>query len=172
MDAEMTEVESQVRSIMEMINEAVVKANGSSEIKTKLNKTIAQVSIEIANSTKPLPMAPGQHPTHGVTAGSSVGAAASPTIGTVRSSSQDKSEGELEKHKAQIAAVTAAVDKRRSSVSFSIKDLKALKEKKVDKETLLADRPSSDVTSSSNELPDGWKELIDPKSNRPYYVNK
>eukprot|EP00981_Chlorochromonas_danica_P001432 scaffold299_cov162-Ochromonas_danica.AAC.5 len=175
MDSEMTDVESQARSIMEMINEAVVKANGSSEMKTKLNKTIAQVSIEIANATKPLPMAPGQHPTHAPTA-TTPGTAASSTTGTVSSpppSFQERSEGEQERHKAQIAAAAAAVDKRRSSVSFSIKDLKALKEKKVDKETLLADRPSSDMsTNSNNDLPDGWKELVDPKSNRPYYVNK
>lgn len=152
MDVDFSEVETQAQNIIQMTNEAIAKANESSDIKTKLTKNIAQVAIEIANTARPLPMSP--------TAPAPI---AHPT---------PSAESEAKPKEGNVAG-------NRSSVSFNIKDLKALKEKKVDKAVLLSERPLSVrerplsvSVRDSNALPDGWKELFDPKSNRPYYVHK
>lgn len=90
---------------------------------------------------------------------------------------------------------------KRGSVNFSIRDLRALKEKTQQNASnpVVAEHNSainqsairelvatelektskssnsarnSEDANAATALPDGWKEYIDPKTNRPFYVNK
>lgn len=68
----------------------------------------------------------------------------------------------------------------RGSVNFSIKDLAAMRKKSLtttnEEASSIAkasEFPQKPITSqNNNELPADWKELFDPKTQRPYYVHR
>lgn len=88
---------------------------------------------------------------------------------------------------------SAAVKTRSPSINYSLKDLQNLKKRPSTDSTVsnitstttsseaatsLASTNSTSKTItvessvSKSDLPPNWKEMIDPKTNRPYYVNK
>lgn len=82
----------------------------------------------------------------------------------------EKSETVIGKARVLIKKYTANggngdVARRKSSINFTIKDLAARKAAKEDEGSV------NNKNDSEINLPAGWKEMTDKKSNRKYYVN-
>lgn len=72
---------------------------------------------------------------------------------------------------------------KRTSVAYTLKDLAALKKRgstaataedaaKIAKESENATTNSTSSSTQDSSLPSEWKELFDPKTQRPYYVHR
>jgi hypothetical protein len=151
MDVDFSEVESNTQHIVQLINEGLAKATESADLKTELVNDLPTIEAELADSQ------PRE------AAGSSVTVdASSPAADAVEESATDRKMAALD-------AVAKAIQKR-TSVTLSIDELNEITEKKV--APLLLSKQTPPSAPVSKALPEGWKELFDAKSNRPYYVHK
>lgn len=68
--------------------------------------------------------------------------------------------------------------RRRTSLDSTTSDTSAATTNTSTSESVSSERDASSSASASNkkssssDLPPNWKEMVDPKTNRPYYVNK
>lgn len=111
-------VETAAQGLMDLCTEGMRKCAESVEVEQKVARTVAQVAIELANQARPLPMSPQQ------AGGPPVPARPAPAAPETK---------DRDSTSASSAGVNPALNTAgsRGSVTFTLKDLKALKEKKV-----------------------------------------